>query len=156
MFDFSRKLFRQTILTAAIALSMTTVATAQDAASATGLGQAWPNASDVSTNPHFHVYRFERDGVAYLQINDLQGNVRAAVATTAGVTFALPMGVDAQNFAMTAGLSSADLTQAVYQDDSLTIAAVPKNDGSMSIVAMAGCGNPQQCTGGHVIDAVTQ
>lgn len=151
MFVSSRKLLRQTILTAAIALSMTTVATAQQATSVTGLGQAWPNASDVSTNPHFHVYRFERDGIRYIQINDLQGNVRAAVASASGATFALPIGVDAQNVAVTTGRSLANLAQAVYQDDGLTVAAVPQSDGSMRIVAMAGCGNPQQCTGGNIV-----
>lgn len=148
---FSSKLLRQTLLTAVVALSMTTVATAQQAAPATGLGQAWPNASDVSTSSHFHVYRFERDGIAYIQINDLQGNVRAAIATTAGVTFALPIGVDAQNVAVTTGRSPEDLTQAVYQDDSLTVSAVPQSDGSMGIVAMAGCGSPAHCTGGGIV-----
>jgi hypothetical protein len=130
---------------------MTTVATAQDAAPATGLGQAWPNASDVSTNPHFHVYRFERDGIAYIQINDLQGKVRAAIATTAGLTFALPIGSDAQNVATANHPSPTDLTQTVYQDDTLTIAAMPQNDGRLDIVVTAVCGNPQQCSGEDIV-----
>ncbi|GGA26021.1 hypothetical protein [Dyella nitratireducens] len=151
MFDLSSKLLRQSILTTIIALSMTTVATAQNAVPATGLGQAWPNASDVSTNPHYHVYRFERDGIVYIQINDLQGNVHAAIATTAGVTFALPIGADAQNVAVTTGISPTDLTQAVYRDDSLTVTAVPQSDGSVGIMAMALCGDPRHCSGGGIV-----
>jgi hypothetical protein len=148
---FSRKLLRQTILTAAIALSMTTVAIAQQATPATGLGQAWPNAADISTNPHFHVYRFERDGIKYIQINDLQGNVRAAVASTSGATFALPVGADAQNVAVTNSYSTKDLTQVVYQDDGMTVTAEPQSDGSVSIITMAACGDPKYCTGGAIV-----
>lgn len=153
MFCLYRKLFAKTILTTAIALSMVTVATAQDAAPAAGLGQSWPNAADISTNAHYHVYRFERDGVAYIQVNDLQGQVRAAVATTQNTAFTLPVGVDAQHVTVVAASTSAspDATQVVYQDDKLTVTALPQDDGSVSIMAMmADCSDPEFCAANRV------
>ncbi|HUB92177.1 MAG TPA: hypothetical protein VMA74_20805 [Dyella sp.] len=134
-------------------MSIPSVVAAQDAAPGTGLGQAWPNAPDVSASAHYHVYRFERDGVAYIQVNDLQGQVRAAVATTQNATFALPIGMDAQHvaIAIATGPASPDLTQVVYQDSNLTITAVPQDDGSVSIMAMmANCPDPGQCSANRV------
>lgn len=147
MFCLSRPIIRKTLLSAVIALSMSTVA-AQDAAPASGLGQSWPNTTDVSTNAHYHVYRFERDGVSYIQVNDLQGQVRAAVAATQNSAFALPVGTDAQHVAIVAASATAspDLTQVVYQDDNLTVTALPQDDGSISIMAMMiDCSDPGQC-----------
>ncbi|GGA49077.1 hypothetical protein GCM10010981_42960 [Dyella nitratireducens] len=130
-----------------MALSMTTLAFAQEAAPATGLGQAWPNATDVSTNAHYHVYRFERDGVKYIQVNDLQGQVRAAVAITQDAMFALPVGTDAQHVTILTQPAPQDSTQVVYQDSNMAVAAVPQEDGSVSIMAMmADCTDPGQCT----------
>ena len=151
MFCFSRKLLRKTILTTMIALSMTTMVAAQDAAPGTGLGQAWPNAPDVSMSAHYHVYRFERDGVAYIQVNDLQGQVRAAIAATPNATFALPLGADAQHVAIATGPASPDLTQVVYQDSNLTVSAAPQDDGSVSIMTMmTNCPDPGQCSANRV------
>src|SRR5579875_2837948 len=60
-----------------------------------GLGQAWPNAQDVSASTHWHVYVFANNGVRYVQVNDLNGNVRAAFASANGQFLVLPMGRDA-------------------------------------------------------------
>lgn len=149
MFCLSRKLFGKTILTTAIALSMATMVTAQDATPATGLGQSWPNATDVSTNAHYHVYRFERDGVTYIQVNDLQGQVRAAIATTQSGALTLPVGMDAQHVKVVTGPAAAslDATQVVYQDSVMTVTVLPQDDGSLNIMAMMGecTGDPGQC-----------
>jgi hypothetical protein len=148
MFCLPRKLFGKTILTTAIALSMATVVTAQDTTPATGLGQSWPNATDVSTNVHYHVYRFERDGVAYIQVNDLQGQVRAAFATTQNGALTLPVGMDAQHVKIVTGPAAAslDATQVVYQDSALTVTVLPQGDGSLNIMAMMGdCSDPALC-----------
>lgn len=136
MFDLSSKLFRNSILVAAMASGMSTVVAAQDAVPATGLGQSWPNAPDVSRSAHYHVYRFERDGMAYIQVNDLQGKVLGAVAATQGVTFALPIGAQAQSVKVRADPASADLMQVVYQDDGLTVMAASQGDGGASITAL--------------------
>ena len=145
MFDPSSKLFRNSILVAVMTAGMSAVVVAQDVVPANGLGQSWPNAPDVSSSAHYHVYRFERDGITYVQINDLQGRVRAAVANAKQVAFALPIGVDAQNVAVTTAPSSTDLTQVVYQDDGLTVMAAPQADGSANVIAVAAC-DPAQCT----------
>lgn len=58
----------------------------------TGLGQAWPNATDVSQNPHYHVYIFQKDGIKYIQVNDLNGRVLGAFATAGKEVIALPIG----------------------------------------------------------------
>jgi hypothetical protein len=65
-------------------------------ASSTGLGQSWPNATDVSTSTHYHVYVFVRDGIHYIQVNDLNGTVRGAVAVGDQEVLVLPVGTDAQ------------------------------------------------------------
>ncbi|RDS80703.1 hypothetical protein [Dyella psychrodurans] len=145
MLGISSNLLRKTILASLIASGLTTAAAARDAAPVSGLGQSWPNAPDVSTSVHYHVYRFERDGIEYIQVNDLRGNVRAAVAITQGVTFALPIGVDAQNVAIIQNTSPTDFTQVLYHDDSLTVTAEPQSDGSVSVVAISGCDDPAHC-----------
>lgn len=147
MFDLSSKLFRNSILVAVMAAGMSTVVAAQDAVSATGLGQAWPNAPDVSRSAHYHVYRFERDGMTYIQVNDLQGKVLGAVAATQGATFALPIGAEAHNVKIGADRAPTDLTEVVYQDDGLTVMAAPQGDGSASITAMADtCDTAEPCS----------
>ena len=40
---------------------------------ATGLGQSWPNTTDVSANPNWHAYVFVLGGIKYVQTNDLNG-----------------------------------------------------------------------------------
>src|SRR5690348_11014411 len=71
-------------------------ASAMAAPTSTGLGQAWPNARDVSASAHWHVYTFSSNGVRYVQVNDLDGNVRLAFATANGQFLVLPMGRDAR------------------------------------------------------------
>ncbi|HEX5306096.1 MAG TPA: hypothetical protein VFW82_08425, partial [Dyella sp.] len=78
------------------AFGLSGMAQATDAPSS-GLGQSWPNTTDVSTNPYWHVYVFEKDGVRYVQVNDTNGRVHAAIATAGGQVLVLPIGVDAQN-----------------------------------------------------------
>ncbi|KAF1008682.1 MAG: hypothetical protein GAK28_01110 [Luteibacter sp.] len=70
-------------LLAATSLLFGGAATAAQPAT-TGLGSSWPNATDVSASPQYHVYRFERDGIRYIQINDATGTVRGAVAYIGG------------------------------------------------------------------------
>ena len=60
-----------------------------------GLGQAFPEAPDLSIIPGWKVYQFDRDGIRYVQINDLYGNVRAAVGMIGSTTWVLPVGKDA-------------------------------------------------------------
>ncbi|MBB5875860.1 hypothetical protein [Xanthomonas sp. 3498] len=60
----------------------------------TGLGDAQPAALDLAQDPSWHVYQFARDGITYLQINDLTGNVRAGVGRVDSTAWVMPMGRD--------------------------------------------------------------
>mgnify|MGYP007011098452 CR=1 FL=1 len=61
---------------------------------ASGMGLSAPLAADVSGDSAWHVYPFERDGIPYLQVNDLNGIARIAVGYADGVFWALPIGTD--------------------------------------------------------------
>jgi hypothetical protein len=124
----------------------------------TGLGQSWPNTTDVSASPHYHVYLFARDGIRYIQVNDSSGKVRAAFATANQVIFVLPLGVDAQaagtsqqSAAQTATANTSS-TETVYSDNVVQVTATPQSDGTLLVsAALAGCTNPYNCVGGSVL-----
>ncbi len=65
---------------------------AQAAVSTAGLGETSPVAADLSADPNWQVYGFQRDGVIYLQVNDLTGQVQLIVGNAGGAYFALPAG----------------------------------------------------------------
>ena len=129
-----------------------------------GLGQAWTNAPDVSTSSHWHVYVFTANGIRYVQVNDLAGNVRGAFAAANGQFLVLPMGRDAQRIStpqQPVALSSAvvalsNYAETVYQDGSTQVTAVPLSDGTTMFTAspsssatpsLAPCDDPEQCSG---------
>lgn len=131
------------------------------AATSTGLGQAWPNAQDVSASTHWHVYTFANNGVQYVQVNDLFGNVRVAFANINGQFLVLPMGRDAQRLStpqQTALTSSttvalASYAETVYQSSGVTLQAVPMSDGTVTFTATpsatptaAPCDDPEECS----------
>jgi len=159
MFCKSSKLVsRLAIVSGAIALTLSTSALAQ--APATGLGQSWPNTTDVSLSPHYHVYLFVRDGIRYIQINDANGTVRGAVATAGGQTLVLPIGTDAssvqvsQASVQSAADSSASTTETVYSDSTTQVTATPQSNGVVSLdVTTNGeglCQDPVECAKGTI------
>jgi hypothetical protein len=117
------------LLAALMALGVTGGANAQSAGTSSGLGQAWPNAADVSAAPNWHVYVFRMNGIKYVQINDLSGTVHAAVATANGTTIVLPVGIDAKNVTTTAKAASST-AQVVYKDASTVVTATPESNGT--------------------------
>ncbi|WP_082925670.1 hypothetical protein [Xanthomonas nasturtii] len=61
-----------------------------------GLGERNPTAAtNLTLDPAWSIYEFQRDGVTYLQINDTEGTVRAVVARVDEAMWVLPMGKDA-------------------------------------------------------------
>src|SRR5690625_7661758 len=67
---------------------------AGDTAVIRGLGDSFPNSEDLSLSSDYSVYRFSKDGVTYLQINRVDGEVLKAFATADGADpGALPIGV---------------------------------------------------------------
>lgn len=128
----------------------------------TGLGQAWPNAQDVSASTHWHVYVFANNGIQYVQVNDRGGRVRVAFATANGQFLVLPMGLDArrvstpqQTFTAARGVVPLkSYSETVYRDHDLELSAVPLSDGTtmftatstdVSSAAVAPCDDPAVC-----------
>jgi hypothetical protein len=60
-----------------------------------GLGERRPAAPDLAIDSTWNVYQFERDGIRYVQINDRDGHVRAAVGRIEDLLWVLPVGSDA-------------------------------------------------------------
>lgn len=120
----------------------------------TGLGQSWPNATDVSVSPHYHVYVFLRDGIRYIQVNDLNGTVRGAIAEADHVVLVLPVGVDSQYVttsqasAQPAAATDASTVETIYSDSSTQITASPASSGviQLNVITPATC-TAWNCTG---------
>jgi hypothetical protein len=141
-------LIRKAALTSLFALCASSMASAQTATPSTGLGQAWPNAADLSTNPNWHVYVFMLNGVKYIQVNDLNGTVHAAVGTASSSTIVLPVGVDSQNVTTTpSSTTSSSSTQTVYSDSATTVTATPQSNGATSFLIEDAC-QGERCSGG--------
>ncbi|MHA6203650.1 hypothetical protein ACXU4B_04395 [Dyella soli] len=123
---------------------------AADGPPSTGLGQAWPSATDVSASPRWHVYVFQRDGIRYIQINDLGGTVRAAFATSGGAFLVLPVGVDATRLATPQQPQPAPASttgDVVYQDAAVKVLVAPQADGTVQVRAASGdCKDPIECS----------
>lgn len=116
--------------------------------SGTGLGASWPNAPDVSTSPHYHVYRFERAGIRYVQVNDGNGTVRGAVGYTGGQILDLPIGADASPWVLGTA-PGATSGEPVYRDEAVSISAALQSDGTEQlIVTPSTCEkDPLACSG---------
>ncbi|HET6433651.1 hypothetical protein [Dyella sp.] len=126
---------------------MSTAAIATDAPSS-GLGQSWPNATDVSANPHWHVYVFEKDGVRYVQVNDTNGGVHGAIATAGGQVLVLPIGKDAQNVTTATDPTTTATTSpdTVYADGTVTINAAVQPTGAVQMLVTTPCNDPVECS----------
>jgi len=57
-----------------------------------GLGESRPSAKNLSKSPNFQVFKFEKNGVTFFQINDNTGNVLTAVGVAGRETFVVPIG----------------------------------------------------------------
>lgn len=57
-----------------------------------GLGQSQPVAVNLSQDPHWRLYGFQRDGITYYQVNDLAGRVQVIIGNADDVFWALPAG----------------------------------------------------------------
>ena len=119
---------------------------------ATGLGQAWPNATDVSASANWHVYVFVLNGIKYVQVNDLNGNVIGAVGTVGDQFITLPIGqshnvsTPQQRAARTSAAQAAAPTT-VYNDGSTVITATPQSNGvtMLNATRTSTCQDPASC-----------
>lgn len=144
--------FHHAMLVGLFALVASASAMAADTfQSSNGLGQAWPNATDVSASPHWHVYVFQRDGIRYIQVNDLNGRVHAAVAASGGQFLVLPIGVDSQNVSTpdqpvttTTDTTASTSSELIYDDSSVQVTVTPMTSGAMLL--QVACDDPEECS----------
>jgi hypothetical protein len=87
----------------------------------TGLGESLPKTSDLSSDPQWQVYEFERDGIRYLQINDGANTARAAIGQIGATAWVLPIGRDVDRVAIQAGTPAAVGGRVVYRDDTVEV-----------------------------------
>lgn len=134
----SKLVARRTLFAALLALGLSGAAGA--ASPTQGLGQAWPNATDVSLNPHYHAYTFTSQGITYVQINDAAGNMIGAVGTASGQFIVLPIGnsqsvTTPQQPAAATNATPAASASTVYNNGSTVITATPMSDGTTTLQA---------------------
>jgi len=140
---------RCSLFVALLALGLSGAASASDSTS-TGLGQAWPNATDVSVSTNYHAYVFVLGGIQYIQVNDANGSVLGSVGTANGQFITLPIGKFAR---LVSTPQQAAATTTVYSDGKTTLTATPMSDGTTKLTATAAataatCSDPASC-GGH-------
>lgn len=147
-----KALSRRACLFGVLALATSGAAFA-DQPPASGLGQSWPNASDVSSNPNFHAYVFTIGGINFVQINDANGNVLGAVGAAGGQFITLPVGrfsqlvvTPQQPAAVPTAATPTTTPTTVYQDNATTVTATTLSDGTTQLRAAAACaGDPMVC-----------
>lgn len=131
----------QLVMIVALGLVGSAVAHAQDVG---GLGKHWPNATDVSHSANFHAYRFDRDGVEYVQVNAQDGTPQLAVASGGGTILVLPVGVPGAVTVVTADTARAAAGVTVYTDTTIQVLATPT--GYLVSPITAQCSDPVECT----------
>lgn len=147
-----KKFSSQAMFAGLLISALSTPAWAVDPPSA-GLGQSWPNTTDVSRTPDLHAYVFMLRGVKYVQINDANGNVLGAVGTANGEFITLPIGrfsslvsTPQEPATDTAVAAPVATPTTVFQDDTTEITATPLSDGTMQLKAVSKCEeDPMEC-----------
>ncbi|MCD0277464.1 hypothetical protein JWH04_00445 [Xanthomonas melonis] len=94
----------------------------------TGLGDSNPKAANLAIDPSFAGYEFYRDGVTYLQINDVTGEVRAVVARVDNAFWTLPMGKDVERVVLPAANR---ISPSTGPDDPATRDAIQRDQGRL-------------------------
>lgn len=153
MFSTLAQFTRPALLVGLIACAMSSQLAAQTAA--TGFGQAHPNSQNVSLSARWPVYIFHRAGVDYIQVNDANGNVRAAFAHAGNQFLVLPAGQDSQRVTTApqpqATAASAN-SEVVYHDARVKVTMIPQAGGgtvwALDDPCGPGCGNTKVGTQG--------
>ncbi|KAB7770398.1 hypothetical protein CEK69_10955 [Xanthomonas sp. LMG 12462] len=100
-------------------------------AASAGLGESLPKARNLALDPAWRIYEFSRDGVTYLQINDVAGTVRAAVGRVNDTLWVLPMGADVARVTLPAK-GTGTSGSVVYQTSGFVVRLVPGGNGGDS------------------------
>lgn len=101
--------------------------------SALGLGQGFPSAANESIDANWRVYNFERDGIHYMQVNDSNGAVRAAVGRIADTMWVLPVGSDADRV----NTDSIGVGLLIYRDEAIEVRRLQTPDGDAWSVVLS-------------------
>lgn len=96
---------------------------------AVGLGQAYPVAVDQSIDPAWHVYQFQRAGMNYIQVNDRNGTVRAAVGRIDDLVWVLPVGTDIERTFVTGDEMPIGRGSVLYRDSAIEVLRFPDASG---------------------------
>lgn len=86
-----------------------------------GLGESSPATTNLSADPSWQVYEFQRSGVRYVQVNDRYGVVRAAVGRIDGAFWVLPIGRDADRVRVPGDAAFAGTGVTVFRSGELEI-----------------------------------
>lgn len=109
-----------------------------------GLGSSWPNARDLSHAPGYHAYRWDKDGVGYVQVNGAHGEPVLALATRGGIVLVLPIGDPSRVSVNTADQTQRAASTVIYADADVTVSATATG---YSVSTPAGtCSDPAECT----------
>lgn len=107
-------------------------------AAVTGLGESLPMTPDLSGDPQWQVYAFERDGIRYLQINDGANVARAAIGQIGTTAWVLPIGHDADRVLIQSGTQSPTTGRIVYRDEKFEVVHYRQSNQDRWIVRPAG------------------
>lgn len=88
---------------------------------ASGLGESNPVADDLSADPAWQVYEFERGGIQYVQVNDQYGVVRAAVGRIEDTYWVLPVGKDAERVSIPGDASPVGMSKILYRSEDVEV-----------------------------------
>lgn len=95
--------------------------------SSRGLGESFPNATDLAADPAWQVYEFERDGVRYIQVNDRAGIVRAAAGRIGNTAWVMPIGVDADRVAVPGDALPVGAARVLYRGSDVEVVLYQDN-----------------------------
>lgn len=84
-----------------------------------GMESEVQSGSNLSSNSGWRVYAFERDGIRYLRVDDVAGNVVAVIGYIQSTFFVLPMGSDADRVQI--GTAPAGVPQLIYRSNEVEI-----------------------------------
>ncbi|MGE8259269.1 MAG: hypothetical protein ACN6RJ_07575 [Stenotrophomonas sp.] len=96
-----------------------------------GLGQSAPLAVNLSQDPAWLLYGFQRDGVMYLQVNDLTGNVQLIIGNAGGTYFVLPAGSNPAKVSLPeqrVGVPAGAVRSQIYQSSDFSLVRYRSGD----------------------------
>ena len=103
-----------------------------------GLGESFPPSVDLAPDPTWQVYEFSRDGIRYVQVNDKQGRVRAAVGRIQGTFWVLPIGSDVDRVSISEAVSLPANSRLVYRSNEVEVVVYRTGNQDGWIIRQAG------------------